>query len=246
MLFALFDYITYTRQAGRYSRTSSDVMGCGFEDKLPDEIFSILRPGDYLLVQGLGSYISWLVMYFTSSPISHVAFYTGDRNIFHATLSGALTEPIDSLFTKKSRVLPVHLYIDDSKREELSKILLDFDKNPYGWFLVTLKAFRIISGRDWPYFRLRFALDVTTILLTLEIITFSFAKHPTFSLFIPPYFMLIGFNRYLWKIKPLKLDVYTAKPSDILSMCYQMDCGFIYDGYWLQRQQEAKKPPYQQ
>lgn len=246
MLFALFDYITYTRQAGRYSRTSSDVMGCGFEGGLPDKIISILHPGDFLIVQGLGSYISWLVMYFTSSPISHVALYTGDRNIFHATLSGSLTEPIDSLFAKKSRILPVHIHIDDSMREKFLENLLSFNNVPYGWPLIALKSFRIISGRDWPYFRLRFALDITIILLALEIITFNLVEHPTFAFFIPLYFMLIAFNRYLWKIKPLKLDEYTAKPNDIISMCHQMGCTFICDDYWFQRQQEAKKPPYEQ
>ena len=63
---------------------------------------------------------SWLIMYLTSSEISHAAFYLGNREIAHATLSGVRVEPIESLLDPNSRILPGILPIPDDTEPKSS------------------------------------------------------------------------------------------------------------------------------
>jgi len=87
------------RRSGRFAPDfTKSVMGAAFEGGLPEKAVRMLRPGDVLFVQTFGSLLSWLVMYFTKSEISHVAFYVGNKQIAHSPMSGVVFEPIEVLY----------------------------------------------------------------------------------------------------------------------------------------------------
>lgn len=217
-------------------------MGGAFEGTLPETALQILQPGDVLFVQMLGWPLSWLIMYLTSSEVSHVAFYVGNREISHSTLSGVATEPIEALFDSSTRILPCVWPMPDEKRLQVSRLLAEhFTGVPYGWLSVLVKAFRILTARDWPYFRWAFFGDIAIALLLLDLPLLLIAGHPIISWGIPAYLALIVFNSGLWRFQPLKLSEWTGKPVDILRMLQSQGGTFVFDAYSIQRQRKLRQ-----
>ena len=117
MLLALLDYRDYRNRKGRFSRNyKMSIMGGAFEGGLLPNCLDKLRPGDLLFIETFDSFLSWLVMYFTKSEISHVAFYLGQHRIAHATLAGVFIEPIEALYDTQTRILPCIWPMSDENR----------------------------------------------------------------------------------------------------------------------------------
>jgi hypothetical protein len=237
MIFALRDYLAYVRRAGRYSRdVNKSVMGGAFQGETPAKAVSLLRPGDVLLVQTLDSPVSWLIMYLTTSEISHVASYLGDGQIIHSTAGGVSIDPVESLFDHNTRVLPTQWDLSDTERAGMVESLKSNLGRPYGWAAVLTKGLMILSGRDWPYFRWHFAADIALLLLVLDLPALLLLHHPVLTWAIPAYFILIVANWMLWKIRPLKFSAWTGKPCDMLSIIQQSGGTFMFDAYQLSQQ----------
>lgn len=241
MLFALADCRRYRNRTGRFARDiHKSVMGGAFEGSLPDKAFELLSPGDVLLVQTLESPISWLIMYLTSSEISHAAFYLGNREIAHATLSGVRVEPIESLLDPNSRILPGILPIPDDTRPEIVRAVQQYIGLPYGWIPALLKAIRILSGRDWAYFRWTFFADICMLLFVLDLPFLAAFHRAVITWLAPAYLATVTLNALRWRWKPLKFDGWTAKPCDLLRFLESSGGSLMFDAYSIHLQTRAK------
>ena len=237
MIFATIDYLRYARRSGRFSRNiEKSLMGAAFQGEIPVKAIERLLPGDILLVQTLDSPTSWLIMYLTSSEISHVASYLGGGQVVHATSSGTTIDPIESLFGQCTRVLLTQWDWPSEQRSQVSCSLRNFLGTPYGWSAVLLKGYLILSARDWPYFRWRFLGDISLALLILDLPALLLLHHPLVSWLIPCYLALIAFHWLLWKVRPLKFNEWTGKPCDMLSIIQQSGGTIMFDAYHVAQQ----------
>lgn len=218
MIFALADYWRYINRTGRYARSfKASIMGAAFDGGLPDKVFHVIRSGDILFVQTFDHPLSWLVMYSTSSEISHVAFYLGNGEIGHATLAGTVIEPVEHLYDTSTRILPFVWPMPEETRPKIAETLRrEFVGRPYGYAAVILKALRILSARDWPYFRWKFFLDACFTLLFLDLPFLVLFERPVFLWIVPGYLTLIAINAMQWRFRPLPLNEWTGKPCDLL------------------------------
>jgi len=216
MIFALIDYIKYMKFKGSYYIKNEPIMRYGFPNKIPELVINKLKPGDMIFKFTGKSFISWTIMYLTKSKISHVAMYSGTSSIIHATTEGVITEPIESLFGKNSIILPVHLRnISLEKRNKMIKFAEKRIDAPFGWDAIFIKFLRIVSGRDWPYYRLAYFVDFLTILFLLDLIPLLLLKTIIFTWLAIPYLLLLVIGRLLWSKKPLFFDKYYSKPVEI-------------------------------
>ena len=159
MLFAAADYVQFRLKAGHYSRRfGSDLMCAAFEDRLPQQVINLMRPGNGILVGSFNNWVSWLIMYLTSSQVSHVANYLGEGKIIHVTIRGVSIDPLESLFKPKVRLLPFAFPMPEMTHGEALELFGKHVGAPYAWKHVFRKACLILLGRDWPFFRWRFFL----------------------------------------------------------------------------------------
>ena len=216
MVFALIDYINFTREGGRFSRKNEkEPMAYAFEDSIPDDIAKSLRVGDAIMCSSFNWWVSWAIMYLTSSQISHCAIYVGDGEIIHMRLSGFSKEPLRSLFGKKQRFIIGRFRVPEgfSKGFPLQK----YSSILYSKRMLFYKFFNIISGRDWVYFRWRFFIDILVLSLLLDLPLVYLFKFHVFSLTCVFLFCLIIFNGIRHKFDPLpRFEVDTGKPCDLL------------------------------
>lgn len=192
-------------------------MGRAFDGRIPDKALAKLRPGDFLFVETFGWYVSWLIMYLTSSRISHCAMYVGSNQIFHATLNGVCKEDLSVLFNANSRILPCITSMTDDQRKKVPSSVQSLEGTTYGFDVVKEKALRIISGRDWKHFRWKFFVDIALIVLVLDVPVYLVVGWPVLSWLIPLYVALVGFNRLLWRLLPLPFNEFTGYPCQLLS-----------------------------
>jgi hypothetical protein len=222
MIFALHDFYHYHHRSGRYERKvqRSGLMGMAYEETLPEDVVSNLQPGDLLFVLTFDSLISWSIVYLTSSHVSHSAMYIGEGHILHATTSGVTIEPIEVLYGSNERILPCVWHMPDEARAKVEDVAAKYKGVRYGWEAVSIKAIRLISGRDWPNFRWSFLFDIIVILIILDLPVLLFLRFPLFTFLIPLYLTIILFNQIFWKFKPLSFNEYTGYPSQILDWLY--------------------------
>lgn len=218
MLFAVIDYLNYRRQKGRFSfKNEKDPMTYAFKSNLPESVVNKLKPADVIL---LGSYdwlVSWAIMYLTSSQISHLALYIGNREILHETLSGSVKEPIEAIYGPNTRLIIGQFPQNDSQKISLDGIISKYTGIRYAIEDVVIKGLRIISGRDWPYFRWKFFFDISILIFFLDVPIIMLLGFPIFSFIILFHLLLIIINSMLWRkdpLSPFAKDV--GKPCDML------------------------------
>lgn len=241
MLFAAWDYIEFRKEAGRYAReTGSDLMCGGYRDALPSEVLLALQNGDLILMGNFGWWVSWLIMYLTSSQISHVAVYVGDGKILHATLSGGELAPIETLFRPCTRLLACKAPIPAERRKSADwSAVHSFVGRPYSKLLVLWKAMVILSGRDVDAFRWKFFFDLILLLFAADAIWFLASGSPFgFYWIVPAYLGVIVINRFRWPPSPASwFRQYHGKPCDMLRWVVQYGGAFMPDPMspWAQR-----------
>ena len=216
MIFALIDYINYKHQKGRFSlKHGSDIMCGAFCGTIPDVLVETLEPGDPIFVGNFNWWLSWLIMFLTSSQVSHIVLYAGNHKVFHQTLAGPALEPIEHLYSPYSRLLPFKLPELRGKRQKplTEEVVLAYRHIPYPTKQVLKKALNIITGRDWKYFRFKFATDALLVLL-LATSPFSIMRIPIFPVMSCMYIALLFFNRLLSCFHPLPADSSHGKPCD--------------------------------
>lgn len=207
MIFALCDYINFRNKKGRYSpKNFKDPMAGSFENRIPEEIEKILETGDVIILGSFNWWVSWLIMFLTSSQVSHLAFYIGDGEILHSTLGGSVREPLNSLYSPGNKILIGRIDISgESRKKKDTSAILNLVGKPYSLKVVIMKGIRIIMGRDWPYFRWRFFFDIALFLIFLDIPLMLYLKTPTLSFLIVIYLIVICANYIIWKTYPLPI-----------------------------------------
>ncbi len=205
-------------------------MAAAFDSELPPKALAFLEPGDLIFVETFGSLLSWTVMYFTDSEVSHAAMYLGDGNITHATFSGVITEPVTALFGPDRRLLVCKPVIPDDLRPAVVTEAASYLGWPYGWYGVLRKAVRIVTGRIWPLFRWRFVLDFFAVLAMLELATFL-ATHRIMglTLLIVPYLLTVLGGWSLWKRRGCGIE--DGTPDMLLRYFLANDAQFALDAY---------------
>jgi hypothetical protein len=172
MLFAALDYYNYRRESGRYSRDAGDDIMCGaFKESLPDILVCSLEPGDPIVSGNFGWWVAWLIMYLTSSQISHIALYAGNRKIIHQTLGGPVYGSIEDLFGSSERLLAIKMppLKDGGQKKVLGPSSIpNIAKNPYPTGLVIEKGLQILTGRDGHRFRVKFLADAILIITLIS------------------------------------------------------------------------------
>lgn len=114
MLFAAVDYLRYRRRAGRYSLDRME-REFGLRVCRPENFPNLdsTPPLSMLFSHGYPSIVSWLVMYFTDSPISHVAMFGRNGQIQEATKdAGVIQDHASSYFDGKSCMVVCELSRD--------------------------------------------------------------------------------------------------------------------------------------
>jgi hypothetical protein len=185
-------------------------MGRGFDESIPEQLLSRLKPGDIICVQNFDWWVSWLIMYLTQSSISHVATYLGNRTISDMTLEGVIKVPIDNLYKPEARFLPFILFIPENKRKEVEPIHDSLkDKVYYSKLLILKKGLQIIFGRDWSLYRFSFLIDIFLSCLLLDLLTYPLVTVHLSPVLFSLYVIILIINRILWLRKP----TYVAYPE---------------------------------
>jgi hypothetical protein len=238
-VFALLDYLRYRKRSGRFSRyTTQSYMGAAFEGGLSRRAVEALQPGAMLFVETLSDWRSWLIMYLTNSEVSHVAMYVGDGEILHATTSGSARQPLSALYSPDIRILPgVPSFVKGKGSIFAKGDFADLVGLPYPWWIVVRKGVRILTGRDWPYFRWRFWIDLAVLFLLLDMPLLLTGRQIWFSWLSLLYLLTIMANAMLWKIRPLKsLSASVGKPCDWLYSLMYNGGELMFDAYALSKQ----------
>jgi NlpC/P60 family len=219
---------------------------CGaYETKLPLEVLLALQEGDLIFVGNFRSWMSWLIMYFTNSQVSHVAMYVGDGKILHATLHGGELAPIEAVFEDGVRLLACKVPIADESRQRARAWLADskddplYFERPYSFKRVLLEALWIVSGRDVPFFRWRLFVDIALMFVLGDVCTWAVLGRPAGGyLVMLAYLAIICVNRLRWP--PRRSSWFTrtrGTPIDLLSQALGWGGGFMPDPMspWSQR-----------
>ena len=219
MIFAAFDYYNYCRKSGRYDRHTGDDIMCGaFNESLPDILVCSLEPGDPIVVGNFESRISWLIMYLTSSQVSHIALYAGNRNIIDQTLGGLAYGPIEDLYGPFNRLLAIKMPTlkDGRQKENISPINVPgVAKMPYPKRLVIKKGLQILAGRDGRRFRLKFLADVLLIILLISSPLYFISPWIVISLCFC-YVSFVIVNLVISHFRPFPADDKHGAPCDAL------------------------------
>lgn len=189
MLFAVADYFRYRFRLGKYSHESMIQEGwlLARNEYFPNWQHSTC--GDLIFLSTSGSWLSWMVMYFTNSIVSHVAQFYGDGIVHDCTTSGVIRHPFGDYLDGRSyiRVMPAPLPL----RIDKPKLRSTMDKNlgrPYGW----RKAFTMFVSINLGVrheFSWKFAADILTTFAGIAII---FSWHSWL-----PWVALYGATAYL-------------------------------------------------
>jgi hypothetical protein len=121
MLFALTDVAQYLLRNGPYS---DGALSGGYAFlATPEEILQLngVRDGDQIFCHPLNSLTSWVIMYVTASPWSHVGMLTSAGTVLEAITQGVVERPATCYFDGKHYLLIKRLMdaITDQQRREM-------------------------------------------------------------------------------------------------------------------------------
>lgn len=176
MIFFLIDYLKYRNRNGPYSDASLEKEGW---KKGPYFIGreSVFRPSHIVVVHTRGSFISWLVMYYSSSRASHVCQCLADSVVADFTTGGLVEHKVSDYFDenhflalrstdpgpadKDWQTVFLKSYYEISRPREL--------KSYFSWLLViTMWYTNITAGRNRRFFRWRFCADYLILFMVLS------------------------------------------------------------------------------
>lgn len=196
MLSMIIDYVQYNFQIGRYGSKHLPKSFCGND---LEQLWMHLRAGDVLFVFTPNSVLSWIVMYVTNEPFSHVALYAGNGKVSHMTTAGYSVDDVSIFIENRCKIVPLVAPIEASDREKFRNAINTFAKMPYGWHSTIGKGLRIFFGRDYPRFKLKFVGDVIFALCVLDLFALSVANMAFFYWLSVPYFVVLARNIYAFK-----------------------------------------------
>jgi hypothetical protein len=115
MIFAILDFVNYKNKTKNYSFDAIKKEG-GIElnDLNFDKIFP-LKPGT-IFIHPPNSFLSWLIMYYTSCIWSHVMTTFDYDNVVDVTLKGVIIHPFRDYFDKGFYSLIFHFNLPNEKK----------------------------------------------------------------------------------------------------------------------------------
>ncbi len=169
MIFALTDLSQYLLRIGPYS--DGRLFRNGAFLATPETLSRLegVRDGDALFSHPLNSFVSWLIMYVTSGPWSHVATLTSKGAVLEAIAQGVVERPATCYFDGERYLLIRHLM--DAVTDEQRNRMVSFGRSKvgivkYSWWGAIRLGLRIIFGFSHSW-RIRHSLDVVLFLAAL-------------------------------------------------------------------------------
>jgi hypothetical protein len=166
MIFALTDFSQYLLRVGPYS--DGRFFRNGAFLATPETVSQLdgVRDGDTLFSHPLNSLVSWLIMYVTGGPWSHVATLTSQGTVLEAIAQGVVERPATCYFDGKRYLLIGHLMdaVTDEQRNRivsLGRSMVGIVR--YNWWGAIQLGLRIIFGFGHGW-RLRHSIDVVLFL----------------------------------------------------------------------------------
>jgi hypothetical protein len=168
VLFALLDYVRYRRQRGRYR--PAVLAREGLKLAIPEnfEGTEAPQPADVFFMHTRLSTLSWLVMYVTNFPCSHMGVFGYDGMVIDATTAGVVKHPFSDYLDGQSYLRVAHTSrrgTPDQQRDAVAYVESEIG-TPYGWAISARIAARVIFGvRQDPSYRPHPRLWADTLML---------------------------------------------------------------------------------
>jgi len=233
MVCALADYLCYRLGVGRYAHNSHFLRHWSSEE-MTEPLLRTLQTGDCLFVHTKGSFLAWLIMYVSCSPISHIALYAGSGRILHATTGGSGCDNIAVLFRNGSVVLPVIAPVGKEKRGPFEDVSDRYIGIPYGWKGVIQKGLFKLLARDLPGYRLKFFADFLALVLLLDFVLYATLHKFMFIWVLVPYVLLLTTNAVLWLRHPLPYDR-MGTPKDMFTALRRAGARTVFNAGQLEK-----------
>lgn len=170
MIFALADFARYLLRKGPYSNGVFARQGAFLAT--PETVSHLLEgtsDGDLIFIHPLNSFVSWLIMYVTGGPWSHVGILTSGGSVLEVIAHGAVERPATCYFDGKRCVLIKHLIAaitDEQRHQVVSRARSMVGIVKYGWGQGIRLGLRIIFGFSHVW-QIRCSIDVVLFLITL-------------------------------------------------------------------------------
>ncbi|MEO3864245.1 hypothetical protein [Rheinheimera fenheensis] len=181
MIFALLDYFKYKKRIGKYSDESLRNIGLKKASVSEFPNWKNIPFGEILFVHTANSSLSWVIMYFTNSVLSHTAIIYGNGIVHDTTTDGVLRHSLENYFYGESyiefRTLP-----SNRTPEEMRAFLDSTLGHGYNWTGVFFLAFHIAIANT-PDFSWRLFFDLLLIGFVILIIA-KIIYLPAFNIFL--------------------------------------------------------------
>lgn len=174
MIFATIDCWRYFRKIGRYRKDAlHNAVVCPTATLI--ETYRPLIVGTMLMIHTRESFLSWLVLYSTGGPVSHLCIVGPKTNsVLDMTTNGVLVHSLSDYFNNNSLVWAVVLpgFEKVYNDEFFQKFITRSRKFDYSWRTVITKGLIIFSGFSADS-RIIHLLDFVILYLLLAAILFS-------------------------------------------------------------------------
>lgn len=165
MLFAAIDFVQYRLEKGRYRNDRLQERGwrrASAENFLGD---AEPAPVEALLFHPRHSLVSWLIMYISNNPASHVALCVGDGDVYHSTTAGVLRQPLSRFLDGQSlikvRTLPVVMTEEEQARTRT--VMAGLSGVRYNWRSTIRQGLGHLVGQENPGYLLSFGRDTSPV-----------------------------------------------------------------------------------
>lgn len=198
MIFAAFDYTSYFLGKGHYSHNAviSEGMELASVENFPD--LENVPPMSFLFCHTRGSFLGWLVMYYTNSIRCHVAGFMENGMLLDATTSGVIKHPASDYLDNKSylQICTTKPMYADHLRDYMTRCEFVIGDG-FNWAGVIFFWLHIIIGNDEAW-RLKHSLDLFVLFYILTLLNPKFmCLNVIYGIFLA--FFL--FKRIVWKRK---------------------------------------------
>lgn len=119
MIFAATDFIQYLLREGPYSEGVFHLQGAFLATPDTASILDQVRDGDGIFCHPLNAFMSWIVMYVTGGPWSHVGILTNQGTVLEAITQGFVERPATCYFDGRHYVCIKRLNATDEQRRKV-------------------------------------------------------------------------------------------------------------------------------
>jgi hypothetical protein len=172
MIFALTDFAQYFLRNGPYSDGAFTNQSAFLATA--DEIVRLdgIRDGDAIFCHPLHSPVSWVIMYVTGGPWSHVGTLTNAGTVLEAVTQGVVERPATCYFDGKHYVCIKHLM--DAITDEQRRKMVSFGRSKvgvvkYSYLKAILLGLHIIFGFNSGW-QVRCSIDIVLLLCMLAVL----------------------------------------------------------------------------